>query len=128
VSNNEEIITRCIYDELAKLKMSWGNLVFYGEFGVKSFMMEFYVKNTDGGYTKCFDLPGIKSSAFDIAFMNIYRQVNKIRHDLPDSQRWTNFTLNLSSNGKFKIDYDYTDLTECAYEYHKKWGKKYLGL
>ena len=35
-------------------------------------------------------------------------------------------TLVLYSNGKFKVDYDYSDATENAYARKKDWKKKYL--
>jgi hypothetical protein len=42
---------------------------------------------------------------------------------------WTNFTFVLESNGKFKIDYDYTDLSEASpREQRWIWKYKYLGI
>lgn len=40
---------------------------------------------------------------------------------------WTNLTLSIDSNGKFKVEYDYTDLSEADdYERQIIWEYKYL--
>lgn len=42
---------------------------------------------------------------------------------------WTNLTFTLDNTGKFKIDYDYTDLSEADnYEQRIIWEYKYLGM
>lgn len=42
---------------------------------------------------------------------------------------WTNLTFILESTGKFKIDYDYTDLSEASpRKQHIIWDYKYLGI
>lgn len=42
---------------------------------------------------------------------------------------WTNLTFIIESTGKFKIDYDYTDLSEASdYKRQIIWNYKYLGL
>lgn len=42
---------------------------------------------------------------------------------------WTNLTFILESTGKFKIDYDYTDLSEASpSKRHLIWDYKYLGI
>jgi hypothetical protein len=42
---------------------------------------------------------------------------------------WTNFTYFLDSNGKFKFEYDYSDLSkEDDYERQIIWEYKYLGI
>jgi len=46
-----------------------------------------------------------------------------------EQEPWTNITFILESNGKFKIDYDYTDLSEASpREQHIIWKYKYLGI
>lgn len=42
---------------------------------------------------------------------------------------WTNLTFILESSGKFKVDYDYTDLSETSpRKQHILWDYKYLGI
>ena len=44
-------------------------------------------------------------------------------------KQWTNLTFILESNGKFKIDFDYTDLSNANdSERHLIWDYKYLGI
>lgn len=46
-----------------------------------------------------------------------------------EQEPWTNLTFILESTGKFKIDYDYTDLSEASpSERHLIWDYKYLGI
>ncbi|NLL06494.1 MAG: DUF600 family protein [Clostridiaceae bacterium] len=45
-----------------------------------------------------------------------------------DQEAWTNLTFVLESTGKFKVDYDYTDLSEAdPNEWQILWEYKYLG-
>lgn len=39
---------------------------------------------------------------------------------------WTSMTMVILPSGKMKSDFDYTDLTEGAYQYTKAWKDKYL--
>lgn len=44
-------------------------------------------------------------------------------------EAWTNLTFILESDGKFKIDYDYTDLSDADdVKRHIIWDYKYLGI
>ena len=52
--------------------------------------------------------------------------IEPVRAALKPEKRWGSMTLILHSNGKFKVDYDYSDMTENAYARKKAWKKKYL--
>jgi len=44
-------------------------------------------------------------------------------------EQWTNLTFVLESNGRFKMDYDYTDLSDADdVERQSIWKYKYLGI
>lgn len=44
-------------------------------------------------------------------------------------EAWTNVTIYLESSGKFKIEYDYTDLSDVSdYDRQIVWEHKYLGI
>ena len=46
-----------------------------------------------------------------------------------EKELWTNLTFILESTGEFKIDYDYTDLSEASpRKQHIIWDYKYLGI
>ncbi|MGG3401625.1 hypothetical protein BKK39_16525 [Bacillus cereus] len=57
--------------------------------------------------------------------------VEKLREEFKDNNQplWSNLTFELTSSGKFNIDYDYTDLDNCDYddyERHVIWKYKKL--
>lgn len=126
MQNKEETIALSIYREIDTLGIPWSQLVFYGEYGEASFLMEFYVKQEDSGYTKCFDLPNVSEDDLDGLFLRVNKAIKPIRQELDGEHRWSNFTLQLSHDGTFKLNYDYSDLGETAYQYHKSWKEKYL--
>jgi len=46
-----------------------------------------------------------------------------------NQEAWTNLTMHLKEDGDFKIEYDYTDISEAdAYAEHIIWEYKYLGI
>lgn len=59
-------------------------------------------------------------------FMAINKFIEPERAALKPEKRWGSMTLILHSNGKFKVDYDYSDMTENTYARKKAWKKKYL--
>ncbi|HEX9061575.1 MAG TPA: immunity protein YezG family protein [Clostridia bacterium] len=57
--------------------------------------------------------------------------LTELWQEFKDSEKevWTNLTFILESTGKFKIDYDYTDLSEASpRKQHIIWDYKYLGI
>ena len=126
MQNFEEKIVSCIYKEISALLGQWKEAVFYAEYGVASFQMEFYLKNEQSKYVKCFDMPNISEEQLYMLFWNVNKVMKSVHKELPEKQLWSNCTVWLTEEGKFKIDYDYTDLHDCAYEYHKAWKQKYL--
>lgn len=124
--NKEETIALSIYREIESLGIPWSQLVFYGEYGETSFLMEFYVKQADSNYIKCFDLPNINEDDLDKLFLKINKTIKPIRQELAENLRWTNFTLELNRDGTFKFNYDYSNLDKSAYQYHMNWKKRYL--
>lgn len=81
---------------------------------------------------------------FDIIELFEYeeKEFDQLRYDLVNyfeelwqefrnngQEEWTNLTLILESTGKFKVDYDYTDLSDVDdYEQQLIWEYKYLGI
>ena len=55
----------------------------------------------------------------------INKEVMRKRNEV-SGEKWTNMTMIVERSGKMHVDFDYTDLTEKAYQYSKKWKKKYL--
>lgn len=118
-------IYQTIYDEICGfLPDSWDKLVVYLEYGEASYSMAFYVKE-QSKYIKCFDLPGITDDELMSAFSRIDKAVMKERRQ-EKGELWTNMTMLLTPDGNMHTDFDYTDLSENAYQYSKDWKKKYL--
>ncbi|PRR82003.1 immunity protein YezG family protein [Clostridium vincentii] len=120
---------KLIINELIKvIPDGWGDIIFYGEFGEGSYSFEYYVKFEDEEFIQCFKLKDISKTDIMSAFDKINTILKLERVVLSDEKRWTNCTLLVNKSGKFKMDYDYTDLTEKAYAYQSVWKFKYLNI
>ena len=120
-----EKIYQSIFDEVSiYLPSSWDRVVIYLEYGESSYSISFYVKES-GKYTKCYDLKGVSDEELYRSFKKINNAVAKQRNAI-DGDKWSNMTMSVESSGKMKVDFDYTDLTEKAYQYSREWKKRYL--
>ena len=95
------------------LPEDWSKVVFYAEYAEGAFSIEYYVA-------------GVSRASLMKNFMAINKFIEPERAALKPEKRWGSMTLILHSNGKFKVDYDYSDMTENAYARKKAWKKKYL--
>lgn len=118
-------VYQSIFDEVSKyLPNDWDKVVIYLEFGESSYSISFYVKEF-GEYKKCYDLKGVSDE-------DLYKSFRRIKNDvivqcnMMAGEKWSNMTMVVERSGKVHVDYDYTDLTEKAYQYSKGWKKKYL--
>ena len=84
--------------------------------------MSFYV-TAEGKTVKCFDLPYIDESKLLDAFSRIDKIIGPERKN--EADKWTNMTL-VIEEGKFKADFDYTDLSKGSFAYKREWKKKYI--
>lgn len=63
----------------------------------------------------------------------LYQKIKELRNEFKKSESqemWTNLTMSIH-NLKFRVDYDYTDLTNSefsSYERHIIWRMEYLGI
>ena len=63
----------------------------------------------------------------------LYKKIKELRNEFKKSESqemWTNLTMSIH-NLKFRVDYDYTDLTNSefsSYERHIIWRMEYLGI
>lgn len=120
---------KLIANELMKvIPDGWTDIVFYGEFGEGSYSFEYYVKFDDKEYIQCFKLKDISKTDILGAFDRINTILKPERVTLSDDERWTNCTFLLNKNGKFKMDYDYTELEKNSYAYQAVWKFKYLNI
>ena len=120
-----EKIYQLIFDEIsAFLPDGWNSLVVYLEYGENSYSFSFYVK-INKRFIKCYDLPGISDEQLFEAFQKIDNAV-MMEREKAKGELWTNMTMIVDNDGNMHTDFDYTNLTDCAYEYSKEWKSKYL--
>ena len=120
-----EKLYQSIFDKVsAYLPDEWERLVVYLEYGEDSYSFSFYVKQK-GKYVKCYDLPGVSEdklmNTFKLIDNEVLKERKKTRGDL-----WSNMTMTVSNDGSMHTDFNYTDLSEGAYKYSKKWKAQYL--
>lgn len=114
-----------IYDELSKyLFAGWEKMVVYLEYGEASYSFSFYEK-IKGKFINGYDLPGVSEKELDASFRKIDKWILKERKK-EKGDIWTNMTMVVTGSGDMKCDFDYTDLSEGAYQYKKNWKKNYL--
>ena len=104
------------------LPQEWKQIILYLEYGQTSYSFAYYVNTGTGQFVKCYDLPGIS----DEAILNAFSQIDTLIKPQQKEECWTNATIRFDSENKITIDYDYTDLTNHAYQYRKNWKLKYL--
>ena len=98
------------------LPEDWSKVVFYAEYAEGAFSIEYYVAGSGkDDFVKCFDQKGVSRASLMKNFMAINKFIEPERAALKPEKRWGSMTLILHSNGKFKVDYDYSDMTENAY-------------
>ena len=118
-------IYQVIFDEISEyLPNFWEKLIVYLEHGQESYSYSFYVKE-NGKYIKCFDLKEISEDKMYASFARIEKIVSEERKKFC-KEVWSNLTMVVNSDGKMKMDFDYTDLSLGNYEYKKNWKEKYL--
>lgn len=106
---------------------AWESVVLYAEYLEDAFSIEYFVKTrVVDNYIKCFDIPDVSRSTLLNDFIEIDKVIAPEREALSPSKRWSTMTLVLQSNGKFRIDYDYSDVADSAYARKKKWKVRYL--
>lgn len=117
------MIYQKIFDEIYEyLGPDWDKVVIYLEYGEASYSIEFFIKSK-GAYRKCYDLPWVNEDDLFDAFANIDSIVSPERKG---KDLWSNMTMIVDRDGRMHCDFDYTDLSECAYQYKEDWKKQYL--
>ena len=124
-----EIIANKIQDILPQ---GWKKVVFYAEVTDDSYEMFYYAFTSESDKPiQCYDLPElyeINEDQIDAIFEEIYEPLREERSSLVSEgkEAWTNYTLILTEDGHFKVDYDFTSLEDGGYEYRKSWKNKYI--
>lgn len=129
-----------LYEKIANkanemIPEEWEKLSMYAEVSEGASEVYFYYypkrKNTPIYSLDIVDIFEISEDEFDEMSMELNDYFEELREEFKRNKQepWTSLTLMLESNGKFNIDYDYTDLSESdSYEQHIIWRYKYLGM
>lgn len=107
------------------IPQEWERTIFFCEISKYSYLYKYWIQKEDGEIIDCYNVD-ISESDIDTAFDEVDDIVRPEWEKLTDNEKWTNFTFIFDEEGQFTIDYDYTDLTECKYEYRILWEYKYL--
>lgn len=121
----ESLICECVLENIKSfLPNNWKKVVFRAYYDEDSYDMKYYVK-TPSGYKDCFKFASADQhiSAFD----EIDKLLKSIRSKLSNKNRWSVVTVIIEKNGKFKVNYEYDDLSDSFVTlYMNKWKKEYL--
>ena len=115
------------------LPVGWKKVVFYAEVTDDSYEMFYYVFTSENEKPiQCYDLPDfyeIDEDQIDAVFDELYDPLREEQSGLVSEGKepWTNYTMVLSEDGSFKVDYDFTSLEDGGYDYRLSWKKKYIG-
>lgn len=109
------------------LPENWKIVHLYSEISQNSYDTSFYCKIKGScNYIHCYSFEelGISEKAVDDAVEKLSEVLKTFWTNSKD--KWTNCTFSLYSEGDFNFDIDYTDLTNCTFEYRENWKAKYL--
>lgn len=75
----------------------------------------------------------VDEEIYDDLLFELYDALEKLREEFKENEQelWTNLTLILHDSGKFKIEYDYTDVLSPEHNPTEReiiWKYKYLGI
>ncbi|MBQ8693517.1 MAG: DUF600 family protein [Synergistaceae bacterium] len=116
-----------IYDVLAVLLPEhWKKVIFRAAYTTGSYSIKYYVEIEDGTFVDCFSLPGISRSQLIEAFISINKIISADRKELSEKDKWSVLTMIINTDGTFKTEFEYTDITENAVSYLEALEEKYL--
>ncbi len=113
----------------------WDRVLLYGEVNedMRTAYFNYYpVGKKEPVYSH--DIPelfDISEDEYDELWTQLLDNLSELWNEFKnnDQEQWTNLTFILESDGKLKIDYDYTDLSETSpRKQHIIWDYKYLGI
>jgi uncharacterized protein (TIGR01741 family) len=114
---------------------NWDKVIMYGEVseGASEVFFNYYpVGSKESVYSHNIpDLFNVSEDEYRELLLQLINNLEELQDIFIQNgqEPWTNLTFILESNGKFKIDYDYTDLSEASpRKQHWIWNYKYLGI
>ena len=123
---NEKIFQE-VYDIVDEvIPVGWQKRVFYAGYTQGSYSMKYFIDLGNDEYIDCFSLQNVTSSQLLKLFMKIDKVLSKERDRLIGENKWNVLTLIVDSNGEFKAEFDYSDISKEFVSYEERWQKKYL--
>lgn len=116
-------IIDCLQDVLPE---KWEKVVFYSNYFQDSYSMKYYVKEIDEKYIDCFSLNNISKQELLNLFTSIDNVILPVRSQLKGKDKWSVMTLQVNRDGRFHVDYDYTDFPDGVISYEREWKQKHL--
>ncbi len=129
-----------IYQKLANtlnetIPEEWDKVYLYGEVNddMQTAYFNYFIKDSNESVYS-HDIPElfeISEEEYHCLLDNLTEELYRLWQEFRKSGQevWTSLTFILESTGKFKIDYDYTDLSEASpRKQHIIWDYKYLGI
>ena len=125
-------IGETIYDLIPE---EWKKLYLYAEVSEGLSYVYFYYYPEDNACPVYYlDIPErfyIDRREYKLKSLKLFHQFEELWKTFKehDQEPWTNLTLFMDSSGKFKIDYDYEDLSDAS-PLHRRiiWKYRYLGM
>lgn len=114
------------------LPADWEKVVFYAEVTESSYEMFYYVYVPDCETPlQCYDIPDlyeVDEEQIDEVFGDLYTPLleEQLDFEKQGKDKWTSYTFVLESNGKFSVNYDYSEADSNVSDYFAEWKNKYL--
>jgi uncharacterized protein (TIGR01741 family) len=112
---------------------NWDRVYMYAELVEDvSEVFFYYYPSGSNEFIYCLDIPKlfeVSENEYDSLMDKLTDELYKLWYEFKNNgqEQWTNLTFILESSGKFKIDYDYTDLSNASpRKQHWIWKYKYL--
>jgi uncharacterized protein (TIGR01741 family) len=137
-SEMDEAKLASIYTKIAQtvvetIPEEWDKVYLYGEIaeGVQKSYFYYYPKDVDKPVYS-HNIPqlfNMDEEDYDKLWYQLLDYLQELWNEFKHNEKWTNLTFVFDSNGNFKVDYDYEDLSNADdYERRLIWKYKYLGL
>jgi|SRR5690606_37536263 uncharacterized protein (TIGR01741 family) len=139
VNNMEERLNE-IYGKIADtlndtIPEEWDKIYMYGEIGEgvrEAFFYYYPSESNEPVYShKIPEIFDISEDEYDKLWYQLLDNLTELWNEFKNNgqETWTNLTFVLDNEGRFKIEYDYTDLSDADdIERQIIWEYKYLGI
>lgn len=129
----EKLYAEITHTVLDMIPEEWDWVRLYAEYWEGYYKCYFYYSPAGSGeHVYSLDIPDqyeVSQETFDRLDEQLYGYIKALWNEFKNQGEtaWTNLTLSLQNDGKMKIDYDYSDLSDLnPLEKRKRWESNYL--